>query len=68
MAKNIINPFTWGFREQRKCITIPTQRNATYTKPNEGNRVWSKVGAFFSQEMPPTPQLKNVCGIECPDC
>ena len=62
------NPFNWGIPEQRRLISIPEQRCAEWSKSAQGEFSGSERWAFFSQEMPPTPQMRHVCGIKCPNC
>lgn len=64
---NKSNPFEWGVIEECKYISQPTQRNATYTQPAEEKFTGNAFGSFYYNEQAPTPQIKNVCGIECPD-
>lgn len=64
---NKTNPFEWGVREECKFISIPTQRNATYNEPAKEVFTGSEVTSFYFNGQAPTPQIKHVCGIECPN-
>lgn len=63
------NPFEWGksIADKPEYISIPTQRNATYTEPAKEVFTGNAVTSFFGNGQAPTPQLMTVCGIECPD-
>lgn len=63
-----MHPFAWGFFYNNRYISSAEQRNAEYTEPLEGEFTGNTQWAYFSSEYPPTPQIKNICGIECPDC
>ena len=64
---NRTNPFEWGVIEGCEYKSIPTQRNATYNKPAQEVFTGNEVTSFFFNGQAPTPQIKHVCGIECPD-
>ena len=64
---NKSNPFEWGVVEEKKYVSIPTQRNATYTKPMENDYTPNELNVFMYNEQAPTPPLAYVCGIECPE-
>ena len=63
------NPFEWGksIADKPEYISIPTQRNATYTEPAKEVFTGNAVTSFFGNGQFPTPQLMTVCGIECPE-
>ena len=61
------NPFEWGIVDKQEFISIPTQRNAEYTEPAKETFTGTEVDSFFGNGQAPTPQIKNVCGIDCPD-
>ena len=64
---NKSNPFEWGVREECKYISQPTQRNAKYNTPAQETFTGTAWGSFMYNEQAPSPQIKNVCGIDCPD-
>lgn len=63
-----MHPFSWGFHYADKYISTAEQRNAEWTDALEGEFKGNGQWAYFSSEMPPTTQVRNVCGIECPEC
>ena len=77
MAYNKSNPFDWGNTEpatvtkeegeKDKFNTIPTQRNASYTEVPEEQFTNTALDSFMENIEAPTPQLKKICGIECPN-
>lgn len=63
-----IYPFAWGVDHNNLYESVPTQRNAKYTKTADQVFYGSEADAFFSQTSTLTyPQISNVCGIDCPD-
>lgn len=63
-----IYPFAWGVDHNNEFVSIPTQRNAKYTKTAGQIFNCSEADAFFSQTSTVTyPQISSVCGIDCPD-
>lgn len=63
-----IYPFAWGVDHHNLYESIPTQRNAKYTKTAEPVFYCSEADAFFSQTKTMTyPHVSNVCGIDCPE-
>lgn len=68
MKYNKMNPFDWGVQTRPQYKTTQNLRNAKWTNPNKGKFEGNTKWAFFSNEMPPTPQVANVCGIDCPKC
>jgi len=62
-----VNPFEWGVDHNNGYISIPTQRNAKYTKTSDGKYQGSQLDAFFQQRQPNYLQISNVCGIDCPE-
>lgn len=75
MAYNKTNPFDWGTEpktvskaegEKDKFNTIPTQRNASYTEVAEEQFTNTAFDSFVENIEAPTPQLRKICGIECP--
>ena len=77
MAYNISNPFDWGnidpIRVDKADVketefkTIPSQRNATYSEVAEEEFTNNGFDSFVQNIEAPTPQLKKICGIECPE-
>ena len=77
MAYNISNPFDWGnidpIRVDKADVketefkTIPSQRNATYNEVAEEEFTNNGFDSFVQNIEAPTPQLKKICGIECPE-
>lgn len=65
---NQTNPFEWGYQTRPQYETTQNIRNAEWTEPSEGEFKGNERWAFFGNEYPHTPQVANVCGIECPDC
>lgn len=77
MSYNTSNSFDWGSfdpntvakadAQETEFKTIPTQRNATYTEVAEEEFTNTALDSFVENIEAPTPQLKHVCGIECPE-
>ena len=76
MSYNKANPFEWGVYEpltveknevaETEFKTIPTQRNAAYNTPAEETFTNTALDSFVENIEAPTPQIKHLCGIECP--
>lgn len=76
MSYNTSNPFDWGNYEpitvekedssKSEFKTIPSQRNASYTEVPEETFVNTAFDSFVENIEAPTPQLRKICGIECP--
>ncbi len=76
MSYNKSNPFAWDneplvvdkeVSDDFTFNTIPTQRNASYTEVAEETFTDTEKDTFFGNNDAPTPQLRKICGIECPD-
>lgn len=63
---NKSNPFAYNFTEQRELLTIPVQRDATWTEPATEGFIGTQLESFLGKEAP-TPQIKSVCGINPPE-
>ena len=50
-----------------KYISQATQRNAVYTTPAEGHPTYNAIEEFFTNGTATSPNIKYVCGIDCPD-
>ena len=76
MSYNTSNPFDWGNFEpntvsketskETEFKTTPSQRNASYTEVPESVFTNTALESFIENIDAPTPQLKKICGIECP--
>ena len=62
----MIGPFNdYGYDQRVLFESIPTQRNAEYTKPRETVEQFRTVDTFFSQKYGVSPNVANICGIDC---
>lgn len=69
--------FSWGnsepltiSKDEAKYFvykTIPTQRNASYSDAAEETFINSIKDSFIENIEAPTPQIRKICGIECPN-
>lgn len=64
---NTRNPFEWGVDEEKKYISVPTQRNASYTETVQNDYHPDELAVFGHNEQAPTTPLACICGIECPE-
>ena len=58
MQKNLIKETIFN--------TIPTQRNASYADSAEEKFINNGFDSFVENIEAPTPQIRRICGIECP--
>lgn len=66
MSYNQSNPFALGEFYEGKFKSTFEQRNASYNDPAEEEFTNSAFDSFMENIEAPTPQIKRVCGIECP--
>lgn len=64
----MISPFNvYGYDERILFESIPTQRNAGYSKPAETADKHNHVNDFFGQHYGVAPNIAHICSIECPE-
>lgn len=66
MSYDKSNPFALGEFFEGQFKSTFEQRNASYNEPSEEKFTNSAFESFFGNIEAPTPQIKRVCGIECP--
>lgn len=66
MSYNTSNPFALGESSEGVFKSIFEQRNASYNDPAEEKFTSNAFDSFVENIEAPTPQIKRVCGIECP--
>lgn len=75
MSYNKSNPFDWDNEpltvekaDSKETVfnTIPTQRNASYADSAEEEFINNGFDSFVENIEAPTPQIRRICGIECP--
>lgn len=68
MSYNKSNPFDWGEESVGKFNSTWELRNATYNNPAEEEFTNTALDSFVENIEAPTPQIKHICGVECPKC
>lgn len=68
MSYNKSNPFNWGEESVGLFKSTWTLRNAKYNEPAEEKFTNTALDSFVENIEAPTPQIKRVCGVECPKC
>lgn len=64
----MISPFNvYGYDNRILFESIPTQRNAGYTKPADTEDKHNHVNSFFGQYFGVDPNIAHICSIECPE-
>lgn len=64
----MIGPFNdYGYDQRVFFKSIPTQRNAEYTKPRETVEQFRTVDTFFSHKYGVSPNIAHICAIDCPE-
>lgn len=66
------NPFYWEpdrvatvGDNKPEFVSVTDQRNASYTEPAQEVFETTQRNSFMENKDAPTPQIKEVCGIEC---
>lgn len=67
MSYNTSNPFALGEFYEGVFKSTFEQRNASYNDPAEEEFTSTAFDSFVENIEAPTPQIKRVCGIECPN-
>lgn len=62
----IPNPFAWGDEAVDVFKTTAVLRNASYTDAAEETFTNTALDSFVENIEAPTPQIRRICGIECP--
>lgn len=63
MAKNIGNPFCWGFNEQRAIETLAKRGKAKYNKPMEVVEQKTALENFFEQNVSHSANPAHIVGM-----
>ena len=60
------NPFGWGDETVEVFKTTAQLRNASYSDVAEEVFTNTAFDSFVENIEAPTPQIRRICGIECP--
>lgn len=64
----MISPFNvYGYDNRVLFESIPTQRNAGYSKPAETADKHKNIHSFFEEGFGVEPNIAHICSIDCPE-